>query len=71
MFRHVANTIFDEPVAALIQSKLNFPFIDSVISSVDFVGLNYYGKEVSSGTGIAIVSRERKRAIVCRESNCM
>ena len=42
-------------MAALIQDKLNYPFIDAVISTCDFVGLNYYGKEVSSGTGIALV----------------
>ena len=41
-----------------MQGILNFPFIDAVVSTVDFVGLNYYGKEIQSGIGVVIVPED-------------
>lgn len=58
---NVANNVpahlWDVPTVKLLDSKTKFPFIDAIIDNIDFIGLNYYGREIISGT-VPVVSDE-------------
>lgn len=55
---HEANSVMDRPANAFIDSMMTYPFADAVAGSVDFMGLNYYGKEITSGTSVAILPNQ-------------
>lgn len=50
---NVANNVpaqpWDMAAVQLIESRTKFPFIDAIIDNLDFIGLNYYGREIISG----------------------
>ena len=43
-----------KPVAKLLDTILNFNFFDRIAQKLDFIGLNYYGKEVVSTRGAVL-----------------
>ena len=55
---HVPNSIFDYIANNAADSMLTFPFIDAIKSNLDFCGLNYYGKEITKGSSVAILDTE-------------
>lgn len=50
--------VFDVPLSWLSDRTVTFPFIDSIRSSIDFVGLNYYGQEFFQGTSVGVMREE-------------
>ena len=55
---HEAYHFWDGASVAFIDKLMNFPFIDAVISTIDFIGLNYYGKEIHNGGSVILKSDE-------------
>jgi beta-glucosidase/6-phospho-beta-glucosidase/beta-galactosidase len=51
---HEAAHISDELAAKLYPNIVDYPLMDAIIDSVDFLGINYYGKEIISGSTVAI-----------------
>ena len=51
-------TVWDAANAALAERLFGFGFVDQIKGSLDFLGLNYYGKEIISGTTVAQVDDE-------------
>ncbi len=43
----------DVPAVAVARSYMDFTMVDRIKSKADFLGLNYYGKEIVAGTTIA------------------
>jgi beta-glucosidase/6-phospho-beta-glucosidase/beta-galactosidase len=55
---HLPDNIWDKPANAAINSMMNFPFIDAIATHLDFIGLNYYGKEITAGDSVAILPNQ-------------
>lgn len=53
---HTGRGALGKAIASYMHSALNYSFIDGVIDSLDFLGLNYYGEEVISANGVPPVS---------------
>jgi len=51
---NVAEHVWDEAATAVAKALLKFSFIDAIRDTLDFCGLNYYGKEITRGGSIAI-----------------
>lgn len=47
-----ARSAVAQQIASYMRSTLNYKFIDGIIDSLDFLGLNYYGEEVISLNGV-------------------
>jgi beta-glucosidase/6-phospho-beta-glucosidase/beta-galactosidase len=47
-----ARSVVGQGIANYLRSTLNYKFIDDIIDSLDFLGLNYYGEEVVSLNGV-------------------
>ncbi|XP_072996036.1 beta-glucosidase-like SFR2, chloroplastic [Typha latifolia] len=47
--------LFDIAAVTLANSLTVFPYVDSICSKLDFIGINYYGQEVISGSGLKLV----------------
>ncbi|KAE9601520.1 hypothetical protein Lal_00040579 [Lupinus albus] len=50
--------LFDVASVSLANSMTLFPFIDGISAKLDFIGINYYGQEVVSGTGLKLVEND-------------
>ncbi|KAI4303094.1 hypothetical protein MLD38_038765 [Melastoma candidum] len=50
--------LFDVAAVSLANSLSVYPFIDSVCNKLDFIGINYYGQEVISGSGLKLVETD-------------
>ncbi|CAL0330223.1 unnamed protein product [Lupinus luteus] len=50
--------LFDVAAVSLANSLALFPFIDGISAKLDFIGINYYGQEVVSGTGLKLVESD-------------
>uniref|UniRef100_A0A803Q4N9 Beta-glucosidase-like SFR2, chloroplastic n=1 Tax=Cannabis sativa TaxID=3483 RepID=A0A803Q4N9_CANSA len=50
--------LFDTAAVLLANSMTLFPYIDSISEKLDFIGINYYGQEVLSGTGLKLVETD-------------
>lgn len=46
-------TLTDIPAVALSREFMDFTITDKIKDRLDFIGLNYYGKEIISGATIA------------------
>jgi beta-glucosidase/6-phospho-beta-glucosidase/beta-galactosidase len=55
---HEAYHFWDTASVDLMNSLLSFPFIDHTVEYLDFVGLNYYGKEIHDGAGVVLKDGE-------------
>lgn len=55
---HIPYSIFDDLANNAADSMLTFPFVDAIKSNLDFCGLNYYGKEITKGSSVAILDTE-------------
>jgi beta-glucosidase/6-phospho-beta-glucosidase/beta-galactosidase len=53
---HTGRGALGKAIASYMRGALNYSFIDGVIDSLDFLGLNYYGEEVISANGVPPVS---------------
>lgn len=51
---NVAEHVWDEAATAVAKALLKFSFIDSIKDSLDFCGLNYYGKEITRGGSVEL-----------------
>lgn len=49
---HTARNLVSRPIASYMRTTLNYQFIDGIIEQLDFLGLNYYGEEPISPTGV-------------------
>lgn len=47
-----SRSFLGQRIADYLRSTLNYQFIDGVIDSLDFLGLNYYGEEVVATSGV-------------------
>ncbi|GAB2265690.1 Galactolipid galactosyltransferase sfr2, chloroplastic [Dionaea muscipula] len=50
--------LFDIAAVTLANSLTLYPYLDSISGKMDFIGLNYYGQEVFSGTGLKLVETD-------------
>ncbi|CDO98731.1 unnamed protein product [Coffea canephora] len=50
--------LFDIPAVKVASSLTLFPFLDSICDKLDYIGINYYGQEVVSGTGLKLVETD-------------
>ncbi|KAI4335025.1 hypothetical protein L6164_013711 [Bauhinia variegata] len=50
--------LFDVAAVSLANSLTLFPYIDSISDKLDFIGINYYGQEVVSGSGLKLVETD-------------
>ncbi|KAF5950788.1 hypothetical protein HYC85_012781 [Camellia sinensis] len=50
--------LFDVPAISLTNSLTLFPYMDDISHKLDFKGINYYGQEVVSGTGLKLVETD-------------
>ncbi|KAE8647144.1 hypothetical protein Csa_021777 [Cucumis sativus] len=50
--------LFDVAAVTLANTLTLFPYIDSISEKLDFIGINYYGQEVVSGTGLKLVESD-------------
>ncbi|XP_021290204.1 beta-glucosidase-like SFR2, chloroplastic isoform X3 [Herrania umbratica] len=50
--------LFDVAAVTLANSLTLFPYVDSICDKLDFMGINYYGQEVISGTGLKLVETD-------------
>ncbi|KAK6265232.1 hypothetical protein QUC31_016069 [Theobroma cacao] len=50
--------LFDVAAVTLANSLTIFPYVDSISDKLDFMGINYYGQEVISGTGLKLVETD-------------
>lgn len=50
--------LFDVAAVSLANSLTLFPFVDSICDKLDFIGINYYGQEVVSGSGLKLVETD-------------
>ncbi|KAI5650959.1 hypothetical protein M9H77_36964 [Catharanthus roseus] len=50
--------LFDIPAVKVTTSLSMFPFMDSISHKLDYIGINYYGQEVISGTGLKLVETD-------------
>ncbi|XP_023006537.1 beta-glucosidase-like SFR2, chloroplastic [Cucurbita maxima] len=50
--------LFDVAAVTLANSLTLFPYVDSISDKLDFIGINYYGQEVVSGTGLKLVDSD-------------
>eukprot|EP00475_Leptophrys_vorax_P016006 TRINITY_DN2238_c0_g1_i1.p1 TRINITY_DN2238_c0_g1~~TRINITY_DN2238_c0_g1_i1.p1 ORF type:complete len:507 (-),score=147.19 TRINITY_DN2238_c0_g1_i1:163-1683(-) len=55
---HEAASIADELAVHIYPSLVDYPLMDAIIDSVDFLGINYYGKEIISGSSVEIATTE-------------
>lgn len=53
---HSGRGVAGKAIAAFLHRELNYTFIDGVIDHLDFLGLNYYGEEIVSSSGVPPVS---------------
>lgn len=51
----VPSSIWDFPSAKLFPFLFTYPIYDAIIQNCDFIGINYYGKELISGSSVAIL----------------
>jgi beta-glucosidase/6-phospho-beta-glucosidase/beta-galactosidase len=51
---HEAASIADELAVYMYPNMVDYPLMDAIIDSVDFLGINYYGKEIISGSTVEI-----------------
>lgn len=52
--RHIASSFLDLPSVLLTRELFNYLFSDLITEHLDFLGLNYYGAELVSGSGVNI-----------------
>ncbi|CAK9187610.1 unnamed protein product [Ilex paraguariensis] len=50
--------LFDVAAVTLANSLTLFPYLDDISGKLDFIGINYYGQEVISGTGLKLVETD-------------
>nr|XP_043606694.1 beta-glucosidase-like SFR2, chloroplastic isoform X2 [Erigeron canadensis] len=50
--------LFDTAAVSLTNSMSLFPFLDNISDKMDFIGINYYGQEVVSGSGLKLVETD-------------
>ncbi|KAG1326146.1 beta-glucosidase-like SFR2, chloroplastic [Cocos nucifera] len=50
--------LFDVAAVTLANSLMLFPYVDSICSKLDFIGINYYGQEVISGPGLKLMDND-------------
>ncbi|KAF3456406.1 hypothetical protein FNV43_RR01056 [Rhamnella rubrinervis] len=50
--------LFDIAAVSLANSITLFPYVDSIVDKLDFIGINYYGQEVVSGAGLKLVETD-------------
>ncbi|KAM3707973.1 hypothetical protein ACJW30_02G065200 [Castanea mollissima] len=50
--------LFDVAAVTLANSLTIFPYVDSISDKLDFIGINYYGQEVISGSGLKLVETD-------------
>ncbi|KAJ8767310.1 hypothetical protein K2173_017354 [Erythroxylum novogranatense] len=50
--------VFDVAAVSLANSLTIFPYVDSISDKLDFIGINYYGQEVVSGTALKLVETD-------------
>ncbi|XP_040990951.1 beta-glucosidase-like SFR2, chloroplastic isoform X1 [Juglans microcarpa x Juglans regia] len=50
--------LFDVAAVSLANSLTLFPFVDDISDKLDFIGINYYGQEVVSGSGLKLVETD-------------
>ncbi|WCJ23239.1 Beta-glucosidase-like SFR2 chloroplastic [Euphorbia peplus] len=50
--------LFDVAAVTVANSLTVFPYIDSISDKLDYIGINYYGQEVISGTGLKLVEND-------------
>lgn len=52
--RLVAASFLDEITVAIMRADQQFAFIDKIVPNLDFLGINYYGRESISGLGVPV-----------------
>jgi len=52
---YVPKTIWDMPAVEELKRETKYAFVDAVQDHMDFIGLNYYGREIISGTTPAVL----------------
>ncbi|KAK6913649.1 Glycoside hydrolase family 1 [Dillenia turbinata] len=50
--------LFDVAAVSLANSLTLFPYVDSISDKLDYIGINYYGQEVVSGSGLKLVETD-------------
>ncbi|XP_031397877.1 beta-glucosidase-like SFR2, chloroplastic isoform X1 [Punica granatum] len=50
--------LFDVAAVSFANALTVFPFVDVICEKLDFIGINYYGQEVVSGTGLKLVEND-------------
>ncbi|GMY27976.1 beta-glucosidase-like SFR2, chloroplastic isoform X1 [Fagus crenata] len=50
--------LFDVAAVSLANSLTLFPYVDSISDKMDYIGINYYGQEVVSGSGLKLVETD-------------
>ncbi|XP_065863885.1 beta-glucosidase-like SFR2, chloroplastic [Euphorbia lathyris] len=50
--------LFDVAAVTVANSLTVFPYVDSIADKLDYIGINYYGQEVISGTGLKLVETD-------------
>jgi hypothetical protein len=63
----------DHPAKAITEAMTTFWFHDLIHDECDFIGINYYGREIISGVGIALLPSEEysdagRRSAACAPS---
>jgi beta-glucosidase/6-phospho-beta-glucosidase/beta-galactosidase len=51
---YVPQHVWDRPAVMALEASTKFIFVDAVQDNMDFIGLNYYGREIISGTAPVI-----------------
>lgn len=52
---YVPKNIWDAPAVWALEQETKFAFVDAVQDNMDFIGLNYYGREIISGSTPAVL----------------
>ncbi|XP_059435293.1 beta-glucosidase-like SFR2, chloroplastic isoform X1 [Corylus avellana] len=50
--------LFDIAAVSLANSLTLFPYVDSIAEKLDFIGINYYGQEAISSSGLKLVETD-------------